>query len=239
MSYLDLPRPVTDVGDGATGAAGRGFADPFNMLDELGGVADTLGIGMAPDGERETIWNSDRRFGDILWNNIDQNRSILAYDDQEHPIARFGGQIASGVVLPYGAGARTIPQLARLGAVEGFAAGFGAGEGGVGQRLPSAAIGGGLGFAGGAALGGTFNAVGAGWRAGRRALGRVGEDAPPGPVGYEAAPVVDDAMQQVGPAPAVMSEPQGGVMASQGDGPASGCPIILSFDTIRTNGELT
>ena len=25
----------------------------------------------------------------------------------------------------------------------------------------------------------------------------------------------------------------------EGDGPASGCPIILSFDTKRTNGELT
>lgn len=172
LTYMEPPRPLTDPGDGKVGTTLRGVGDPFNLLDELGGVADTLGIGMAPDGARETIFNSDRRFGDVLWNNIDQNRSVIAHDDATHPYYRLGGQIASGVVLPYGAGARTIPQLARLGAAEGFAAGFGAGEGGITDRLPNAVVGSGLGLAGGAALGGTINAVGAGWRAGKRVMGR-------------------------------------------------------------------
>lgn len=225
--YAEPPRLLTDPGDGRVGTTLRGVADPFNFIDELGGVADTLGIGMAPDGPRETIFNSDRRFGDVLWNNIDQNRAILAHDDATAPLYRLGGQLASGVALPYGAGVRTIPQLARLGAVEGFAAGFGAGEGGITERLPNAVVGSGLGLAGGAALGGAIQAAPVAWRAGRRALGRDGAPADGGSsdlalrAAHEAAPVVNDGVQQAGPTPAARSQPRGGVIASAGDGPAS------------------
>ena len=96
VRYEDIPQVITDPGDGTVGAAVRGLADPINMIDELGGVIDT--VGLTPG--RENIWDSDRRFGDILYNNIDQNRSILAHDDAEHPYARFGGQLASGLALP-------------------------------------------------------------------------------------------------------------------------------------------
>lgn len=75
VTYATPPRVLTDPGDGTLGAAARGFADPINMLDEMGGVVDALGGTRG----RESIWNSDRRFGDILWNNIDQNRSILGW----------------------------------------------------------------------------------------------------------------------------------------------------------------
>lgn len=226
ISYMEPPRPLTDPGDGKVGTTLRGVGDPFNAIDELGGVADTLGIGMAPDGERETIWNSDRRFGDVLWNNIDQNRSVLAHDDATAPYYRLGGQIASGIALPIGGGVRTVAGLAKLGAAEGFLAGAGAGEGGSAERLPGAAVGGAVGVAGGAALGGAIRAAPIAWRAGRRLLGRGDQaDAPLGPVGHEAAseaaPVADDGMQQVGPTPAASSQPQGGVMASPGDDPAS------------------
>ena len=157
------PRLLTNQGDGMIGAGVRGLSDPINMLDEMGGVVDSLGL--TPG--RENVWDSDRRFADILANNIDQNRSILAYDDANHPYARFGGQLASGLVLPgasvEGVGLAAARQalraggsrfaakeaaqaaarlrLAQAGTVEGGLAGFGAGEGGVVDRLPSAGIG--------------------------------------------------------------------------------------------------
>ena len=176
--YEQAPRPITDVGDGAAGAAVRGLADPFNVIDELGAVPDTLGLPTF-GGPRENVWNSDRRFGDILWNNIDQNRAIIAHDDMAHPIARFGGQLASGVALPYGAGARTVGQLARLGAAEGAVAGLGAGEGGLLQRLPGAVAGTAIGAAGGAALGKAAQGAGKLWNAARRLVRR--EQAVPEP----------------------------------------------------------
>lgn len=148
VDYETPPRLLTDAGDGRTGAAGRGFADPFNALDEAGALANTLLPFPDFDGERENIYNSDRRFGDIYANNLEQNRSILGYDAAEHGGYRLGGQIASGVLLPYGAGVRAPLQLARLGAAEGFAAGFGAGETipeRLSQAIPGAALGAGAG----------------------------------------------------------------------------------------------
>jgi endonuclease YncB( thermonuclease family) len=167
VQYEQLPQVLTDQGDGRVGAFGRGFADPINMLDEMGGVVDTLG---GTDG-RESLLNSDRRFGDILWNNIDQNRSILGYDDANHPYARFGGQLSSGLIAPgasvegvgFGAAraairggasrfaaAKVAQEAARrrlmtAGAIEGGLAGAGAGEGGPIERAPGAAIGAALG----------------------------------------------------------------------------------------------
>jgi len=164
LRYAAPPKLLTNPGDGAVGAGVRGLSDPINMLDEMGGVVDSLGL--TPG--RENIWGSDRRFADILANNVDQNRSILEYDDANHPYARFAGQLASGVALP-GASVEGVglaaarqalragssrfaaelaakqavrSQLARSGAIEGALAGFGSGEGGVVDRLPSAAVGG-------------------------------------------------------------------------------------------------
>lgn len=163
IRYVDPPKLLTNSGDGAVGAGVRGLSDPINMLDEMGAVVDALG---GTDG-RENIWSSDRRFGDILDNNLGQNRSILAYDDANHPYARFGGQLASGLVLPGAsaegvglAAARAVlreggsrfaaeeaakaavrSRLGVAGAAEGGLAGFGAGEGGPIDRLPSAGIG--------------------------------------------------------------------------------------------------
>lgn len=163
IRYTDPPKLLTNPGDGALGAGVRGLSDPINMLDEMGGVVDTLGL---TDG-RENVWNSDRRYADILANNIDQNRSILGYDDANHPYARFGGQLASGFALPgasvEGVGLATARQVLReggtryaaeqaakqavrrasavAGSVEGGLAGFGQGEGGIVDRLPGAGIG--------------------------------------------------------------------------------------------------
>lgn len=189
VSYEHIPRPLTDVGDGATGAFVRGVGDPFNFIDELGGVADTLGVPTF-DGPRENIWNSDRRFGDQLWNNIDQNRAIIAHDDQAHPVARFSGQVASAVLMPGGITARTPAALARFGAIEGGVAGGGAGEGGIVDRLPSAGAGAALGGAGGYALGRAADDLA------RRGDFRRGAQA-----ADEGAPGVSNGLQDDGPIP--------------------------------------
>ncbi|KQS04529.1 hypothetical protein ASG11_09930 [Sphingomonas sp. Leaf357] len=172
VTYKDAPRVLTDPGDGKLGTTLRGVADPLNMLDEAGAVVDTLG----GTGGRESLFNSDRRFGDILANNLDQNRSILAHDDASHPYYRMGGQIAGGLVLPGAAvegvgfnaaraairngATRYAAELAaktavrnRLiigGAAEGGASGFGTGENWT-DRGTGALV--------GAGVGGTLGAV--------------------------------------------------------------------------------
>lgn len=213
--YAAAPKPVTDTGHGAAGAFGRGVADPINFLDEMGGVLQTVGF-PSRNGERETVWNSDRRFGDILWNNIDQNRAILAYDDEAHPVARIGGQLTSAVAMPFGTAARAPMALAKVGAAEGALAGLGAGEGTVVDRLPNAGLGAVAGAAGGLVLGkvvdgGTslLNTVRA-----RRGLGGVEQEVLR-EAGYEAAPIVDDGLQNAGPTPAARSQPEGGAFASR------------------------
>lgn len=235
LQYVKPPRPITDVGDGTVGAFARGVADPINMLDEYGAVVDALG-GTAG---RENVFNSDRRFGDILWNNIDQNRSILAHDDQEHPVARIGGQLASAVVTPIGAGIRSVPKLIAYGAGEGFAAGYGAGEGGFTERLPNAALGTAVGMAGAATLGLAGNALAphlaraaAAFRARFGRAPASAEDAVAvnqiaREMAAEAAPIVNDGVQNAGPTPAARNQPQGGVSAAM---EADGGPVLEGPD---------
>ncbi|MXO85244.1 hypothetical protein GRI38_04300 [Altererythrobacter aurantiacus] len=141
--YESGVRIPIDSGDGAGGAAVRGFAEGFlaGGLDEAGAIVDTLG-GTAG---RESVWNSDRRLADIWLNNQQQNAAILDYDQGNHPYAATGGEIAgaltSGVVIPYGQAARTVPQLAKVGAVYGGAEGFLGTDGSTADRLTGAAIG--------------------------------------------------------------------------------------------------
>ena len=63
MSYEQLAKPLTDLGDGASGAFARGVGDGVlpNLLDEIGAVPDSLGL--TPG--RENVFNSDRRWADI------------------------------------------------------------------------------------------------------------------------------------------------------------------------------
>lgn len=202
ISAIARPRVLTDPGDGAFGATLRGLADPLNMLDEAGAVVDTL----LPGSERENVWGSDRRFGDVYANNLEQNRAILDHDDRDYRWYRFGGQLASGVAMPGasvegvglaatrsalrgGASRYAAEQAARrafvgrlgaAGAVEGGLAGIGQGET-AGERVAGGLI--------GAPAGGAL-AVGAGVAAPRlaqlvgrpfsRARGRAGEQAAEG-----------------------------------------------------------
>lgn len=136
-------RPI-DSGDGATGAFLRGAGDTatFGSLDEIGGVVDTL-IGEGGEGS----------FTDRLGRNITHNRGVLAGDAENHWLARGAGQLLGGAAVPFGAGARTAGELARVGAIGGAAYGFGSGEGGILSRTPDALGGGVTGAVGGYALG--------------------------------------------------------------------------------------
>lgn len=229
MSYRTPPRVLTDLGDGAFGATMRGVADPLNMLDEFGGLGDALlpNAVRAKGQERENIWDSDRRFGDVLWNNIEQNRQILDHDQAEHPWARFGGQVAGGFIAPGAsiegvglAAARTAlrdgatrfaaerlarravaQRLAAVGGAEGGLSGFGQGEDWQ-SRVEGAAIGAPLGAALGVAT--PFVVQGA-TRLARRVLGR---DARAGVVDEVAADASKNAAEQdVTTSPAGASPP--------------------------------
>lgn len=191
-----------DQQGGATGSLIRGVSDPFNFLDEGAGVVDSL---TGANG-RESIWNSDRTLKDILYGNIDKNRAIIGADEREHPYARLSGQLLSSVAMPYGGGIRSASALGKLGAAEGFTAGIGSGEGGLVDRLPGGVVGAGFGYAGGYALGRISDGVGTAWAARKGA--QAGDTIRDG--GYEAAPIVEDGIQNAGPTPAARYQPLDG-----------------------------
>jgi endonuclease YncB( thermonuclease family) len=153
-SYKEAPKILTDSGDGATGAAirGAGSGALASGLDEIGAFADMFGA----TGGRENVFNSDRRWADIWQNNQHQNSSILGYDDYAHPYAstagKIGGGVASAFIVPYGAGARTIPQLASVGGVYGGLEGFLGTDGDLGDRA--------MGAVKGVPVGAALNAIG-------------------------------------------------------------------------------
>ena len=165
LNYAETPVPLTNLGDGAGGAFARGIGDGVlpNLLPEAGAVVDALGV--TPD--RENIWNSDRRFADILDNNWRQNEAIVGYDDLAHPHARFAGELTGGLALPFGAGAKTVPELARVGGAYAFASGFGAGDS-IPDRLMRGTAAVPVGMVGGAVVGKALQVglpkLAAGWR---------------------------------------------------------------------------
>jgi endonuclease YncB( thermonuclease family) len=236
LSYVDAPRPLIDPGDGTFGSFARGFGDPINVLDELGGVVDTLGGTKG----RINIWNAPpgTRFGDIYGINVDENRAILGHDEEAHPIARIGGQLTSGVAIPMGA-ASSIPRLTAIMAAEGALAGYGAGEGSFTQRFPNAAMGAVIGTAAGPVLGVAGEHIIA--PLARRATGllrggnAVSEDALR-EAANEALPIVNDGIQNTGPTPAARSQPQGGSLAAMDQGASGARPYIAPETLQRING---
>lgn len=214
--YERVPRPLINLGDGATGAAIRGFGDPINALDEFGAIANSLLPFNDLDGPRINVWNAPpgTRFGDVYGANLEQNREILGSDEASHPYARMAGQLTSGIALPMGA-ASTPGRLAALMGTEGALAGALAGEGSISSRVPNAAAGAVLGTAGGTVLGTAGQHIVSPLV--QRYLARravkdaeaMAQDAT-----SEAIPIVNDEIQNAGPTPAARSQPQGGVTAA-------------------------
>lgn len=150
-NYLPGPKILTDMGDGALGAGTRGLGSGAlaGGLDEVGAFVDMAGL--TPN--RENVWNSDRRLADIWANNQSQNSAILGYDELKHPYAELAGEVAGGLVVPFGAKAKTVPELFRVGAAYGGASGFLGTDGDIGQRAIGGAIGVPIGGVAGAGLG--------------------------------------------------------------------------------------
>lgn len=141
--YRDAPKPLTDPGDGMTGAAMRGVGNGVlpNFLEETGAVVDAAGL--TPG--RENVWNSERRLADIWKNNYDQNAAITGHDEAFHPYASGAGEIAGGFVVPM-ARVRSAADLAKWGAGFGFVSGLGQ-DGSIPERLTSGVVGAGEGAA--------------------------------------------------------------------------------------------
>src|SRR3546814_9263200 len=118
----------------------------------MGSLPDALGL--AP--YRESIWNSDRSFGDVYENNLRQNRAIIDHDETNYPWWRFGGQTVSGAALPGSIGVRGVAGYAKAGGAIGGVYGFGSADGNIGDRFLNVP----LNAAGGADLGGTRGKIG-------------------------------------------------------------------------------
>lgn len=216
FEYHDAPRVLTDPGDGALGASARGFANGVlpNMLEELGAFPDSLG---ATPG-RENVWNSDRRFGDIYSNNLQQNESITGFDEKAHPDAKFYSEIAGGLAVPIGR-VRNAADLAKFGAVYGGVSGLGQ-HGSIPERLASGAIGVGTGVIttvlGGKALEAAAPLIGKGWRWVR---GKSGPELVP-PTGDTSAPLTGDDLERMAG--------QSDTVPPMGDNTAANQPVDVS-----------
>lgn len=155
VGYAAPPPLMIDSEDGAVGAGVRKFGSGFlaGGLDELGAVVDTLG---GTPG-RESLWNSDRRLADIWVNNQRQNTGALSYDQTNYPGVSTGAEVAgaltSGFVIPFGAGARTVPQLAKVGAAWGGTEAFLSTDGSMIDRAKNVPLGAGIGAVAETALG--------------------------------------------------------------------------------------
>lgn len=135
--------------------AGAGHGLTFGFLDELGAVADTIGL---PAGEkRPTIWNGSS-FGDAWRANQRRNNEILKDAEKQNPKSYMAGE-AAGMIAPAlitGGGstaasggrlAARVPRLARAAravapaVAQGAAYGAGSTNGGLGARARGAAEG--------------------------------------------------------------------------------------------------
>lgn len=128
---------LVDFWDGVTHAMTFGFDD------ELTGFTDTLGLITDTDfrSNAETVWNSNKSFGDILSANIAVRRRMQERSYEDSPTANVSGQVFGSIVIPVGAGAKGALQVAKVGAAQGALMGLGDGEG-LADRAARAAGGG-------------------------------------------------------------------------------------------------
>lgn len=125
---------------GKIDAAVRGLADTVTF-----GLADELAAGVSAPfrATRDAIAGKGFSLGKAYDEGLAAERATDAYDTTNAPVARGAGQVAGALVGPgaaLGASARALPRIAGA-SVYGAGYGFGSGEGGVENRLKSAAIG--------------------------------------------------------------------------------------------------
>lgn len=173
LNYQDAPVAVNkeELEGGALEAAARGFGEGAlaGGLDELGAVVDSLGL---TEG-RNNVFNSDKGLVDLWYENQRKNSAVLDRDEEEYYKSNLAGQIAGGVVLPFGARAKTLKELATVGGAYGAAEGFLGTDGSWSERAKGAAIGAPVGAAAGAVLG---KGIQAGAKLYKKVLGKEGEE---------------------------------------------------------------
>ncbi len=129
----------------------------FRRIDDaVRGAADMATFGFA---DELSAWLGSKTGVGGEAGNYDANLEAQRQRDSEDGVERLGGQLAGALLTPGGL-AKTIPGTVAHGAAAGGLYGFGSGEGGLGDRAESAAIGGALGGAAGGALRGVTNALG-------------------------------------------------------------------------------
>jgi hypothetical protein len=122
-------------------AMGAARALSSGWLDEAGAGVDAFGDAML----------GRASFADALNSNLAINREVIRRSGEESPIATGAGMLLGGVAMPYGAGARTPLEVAKVGGIMSGLYGLGEGTT-MGGRAAGGAIGAGLGFAGGYGL---------------------------------------------------------------------------------------
>lgn len=132
----EAKKRLEDMGAGAHTAAVEGVGDTLSL--GFGDEARAIGRSVFDGGTYRDNLTDVRAEQDVL--------------SEESPISYIGGQLAGGALIPYGSGARTPGQLARVGGTLGTAYGVGSGEdtgsriiGGLGGGLTGAGLGYGVG----------------------------------------------------------------------------------------------
>lgn len=173
IQYDEAPVNVNkeELSGSAMEAGARGFGEGAlaGFLDEAGAVVDTLG---GTEG-RENVFNSDKRWADLWYDNQRKNSAILQNDDENYFKSQLAGNIAGGLVLPFGARAKTVGELAAVGGAYGAAEGFGGTDGSFTERAKGAAIGAPVGAAAGAVLGKGIQGAG---KLYQKVMGKNGEE---------------------------------------------------------------
>lgn len=139
-------------GAAAAALAGGGQGATFGAADEMAGGLNAVLPGAGTMGERYAFGR-------------EYSRAMVDAARRDHPVAAYGGEIATaaatpGVALNAAKGASLPARMAvgaATGAGQGALYGFGAGEGGLGERVNSAKLSGGI----GAAVGGAIPGLGA------------------------------------------------------------------------------
>lgn len=140
-------RPVNE-----TPPEGRGNGIIDNIDAIVRGIADVPTFGQS---DEISAWLDSQVFGGSQEGNLARQRSVDRYDELNHPLERFGGQLGGGFLLPVGA-ASTPARLTVLGGASGGAYAYGSAEGSVADRLAAA----GEGVITGAAVAGPLGLIG-------------------------------------------------------------------------------
>lgn len=147
------------------------MAERDNLLGEVDanirGIADTATLGLS---DKLAAVGDTVVGGGTYAENLENQRMISQADEEVNPIGRISGQVIGGAVLPFGAGAKSASELAKVGGAAGAAYGFNSSDGDIGDKLLSATTGGVTGAVGGGALGAVAPVVGRGVNAVRGRL---------------------------------------------------------------------